>query len=331
MRRPTEGAMRFFSKPSGRGRGFSFSWAVLDWVVVAAVLVAAVAVNAHALKKLFGFSQAGFSRADRARLAAQPGLDAYFDALTPCDLAARRAASSASARASYLAAVTDRHRAIDPALSAAVRSARQAWSALDASSKRRENAWRIALLDDLSAAVEGGWPHTHGDVICMPLSYVLPRLADPARTPELVRTLVHERVHVCQRAGLCRAASPEQARARVSVAAFDARFPELARRRRSNPARDGVLYPDADGDPAAVVVAHFDSEDAAARGGLAAARHTRVDLATGETRPAQARYEHPNEAQAYEQPFLSGARDGASPPADPEQKLDQNANGMPDP
>lgn len=50
--------------------------------------------------------------------------------------------------------------------------------------------WKFALLNN---AVEGGMPHTHSDVVCLPLS-----LLSESRDV-VVRTLVHEKLHVLQR------------------------------------------------------------------------------------------------------------------------------------
>jgi hypothetical protein len=232
---------------------------------------------------------------DRAVVAAQLGFDAYFAGLTPCDLAARRAASPAGARAEYLAAVVTRPAARELAsLAAHVRAARAllprirlpALGALEAALP-----WRVVLLAD---SVESGWPHTHGELICLPRSFLAAGLSAAG-----VATLLHERVHVCQRVGACQ--PPPEPAPLVSVAEFDARFPDLARRRRSNPDLDAFLYDDGAGRDAdaAVTVALFDDVGAAARGGLGAARHSRVDLATGEVLgPAREPHEHPNEAMA---------------------------------
>lgn len=223
-------------------------------------------------------------------VADQLGFDAYFAGLTPCDLAARGAVSRESARAAYLASVMTTDTAGYVAKMEAAEAAGQS---------RQRRRMRVVVLDDRSApapaGIESGWPHTHGDLICMPASYL-----DRVGLVQLARTLAHERTHVCQRMdpGRCMApgAGPGAA-GRVKVTDFDAQFPDLAARRRSNPDLDGYLYRD---DGGWLVVSLFDSEAAAAVGGLAAARVMCVDPSTGRTVSApRGTYEHPNEAHAY--------------------------------
>ena len=226
---------------------------------------------------------------DRRVVAGQPGFDAYFAGMTPCDLAARGAPTREAVREAYLAAVMPRSPA--SAAYAAKMEAAEAHGALHGP-RRTAARMRVVVLDDRTskAGVEGGWPHTHGELICMPASYL-----DGADLAQLARTLAHERMHVCQRMEPGRCTTPRPA-GRVSVADFDARFPDLAARRRSNPDLDGYLY----GEDGWVVVSLFDSETAATAGGMGAAKVTRVDLSTGQTVVApRGTYEHPNEAQAY--------------------------------
>ena len=188
---------------------------------------------------------------DRAELRAACG-ERYFEAMTSCDLAARRCRSTRDCLERYLSALlpssacdaeTEARLAeaialaeatLRPRLSVAAwhaRHARHARHALDA-------PWRIALLDD---GVEGGWPHTHGDVVCLPISLAR-RRGDERR---LAMTMAHERVHVLQRTapGALMFDPPLESRARVAVASFPGGS-DVARRLRSNPDLDGYLYCD---------------------------------------------------------------------------------------
>lgn len=216
-------------------------------------------------------------------LAAQQGFNAYYDRMTICDLAAREATSKDAARSAYLSAVV-RDGARLASYAARVRDAMG----------QQQQALKVAVLDDRERprAVESGWPHTHGDVVCMPASYL-----ERADLPRLARTLAHEATHVCQRSGSCPAPGTGAGVPRMSEAEFGARFPDLEARRRSNPDLDGYLYGDGSG---SVVVSLFESREAAAAGGLGAAKVHLVDVSTGEAVAAPAgTHEHPNEAHAY--------------------------------
>lgn len=220
---------------------------------------------------------------DQSVVASQRGFEAYFAGLTKCDLAARGASSRDEARTAYLSAVMP--------------SANKYMAKIEAAEAGRVGPrMRVVVLDDRLApgSIEGGWPHTHGELVCMPASYL-----DSTDLPRLARTLAHERTHVCQRMdpGRCTAPTGGMGKQRIEVTDFDARFPHLAERRRSNPDLDGYLYMDDDG---WVVVSLFDSESSAAAGGLGASRVMRVDVSSGRTVPAPGgTYEHPNEAHAY--------------------------------
>ena len=50
--------------------------------------------------------------------------------------------------------------------------------------------WRLAIF---GAQVEKGWPHTHGTVVCLPMTFT-----DRSRSA-LVELLIHERIHILQR------------------------------------------------------------------------------------------------------------------------------------
>jgi hypothetical protein len=161
--------------------------------------------------------------------------------------------------------------------------------------------WRIALLDDRA---ESGFPHTHGDVICMPLSSADPAAWDDRR---LAKTLVHERVHVVQRADPARFfdAIAAASSGRVAIASLPSDS-DVARRRRSNPDLDAFLYVDAATGLPYAMLFDDDEKSVRVRGLAGSARIAWVDLRGNEVvdhdsdRPPPPKYEHPYEKLAYE-------------------------------
>ena len=229
---------------------------------------------------------------DPGELRKMPSVAAYFRGFTPCDRAARglpRDAPPEACREAYMAGVLRR-----PSPQAVARLQR----AVGRIREGPDPEWRVALLDE---GIEGGWPHTHGDVVCMPQAFVLsPGTSDDA----LDETMRHERIHVLQRLGLTTPLSIGGEMRRYPVDGFP-RGSDVAMRRRSNPDLDGYLYVDPRvGLP---YVSMFPDETAAAAKGLAAASVRWVDPETGDEvevpfPTARApEYEHPNEAQAYTQ------------------------------
>lgn len=254
------------------------------------------------------------------------GFAAYFEGFTPCDRAARRCGPDARAgtRAQAQAqACADAYLAhlLDPATDAAAaravrilvggRAVADAHAALLRRLPEEEKAeaasapWRVALLAD---GAEGGFPHTHGDVVCLPASFVIKRSSSSREA--LVRTLAHERVHVLQRRGDVASLLPSRAEREASVAV--ASFPstsDVALRRRSNPDLDGRLY--VSRDTGLGYGQFFDGPAEAERGGLGASRARWFDASTGDvteddggspSKPPP-EHEHPHEREAY---FLEG-------------------------
>lgn len=92
--------------------------------------------------------------------------------------------------------------------------------------------WRFAVLSD---DVEGGMPHTHHDVVCIPRAIL-------SGGDWLVRLLIHEKLHVLQktRPGLCAASLADAGWVKVGRRSdVDGR---LLSRARSNPDTDGFIY-----------------------------------------------------------------------------------------
>ncbi len=240
----------------------------------------------------------------KAELASQPGLDAYFASMTPCDVEARSPLGCADA-AGYVACLLPAGSIGGAAVDALRVDIADAESAMriagfpEAMLSPQLGSWRVAVLSDRA---EGGWPHTHGDVICLPASMVRGK-GGRAR----VHTLVHERVHVFQRAHPDAVAHLVQGEWRMRPRPLSLIVPSVARRRRSNPDLDGSLYYTGEDEATSVVAAAavtlFRSEADARNGGLAAGRTCLVGLGGTELPPSdrmpQPAYEHPYEAMAY--------------------------------
>jgi len=163
--------------------------------------------------------------------------------------------------------------------------------------------WRVAFLTD---AAEGGWPHTHGTVICLPIS-VLNGLSKRTHHT-LVELLVHERTHVLQRL------DPEAARRTIRAWYGDSVHPvarrgavesRLAERLRSNPDIDAYVY---GGYPSVMA---FPSLRDAVEVGMRSATLQRHRARPAGGQQAQAQGQAQGQAQAHEHPFESMAYDFA--------------------
>lgn len=244
--------------------------------VVAALALALMALALARTLSCVRFVSAG-------ELGAQPSFAAHAASLTPADLRARGRASRDEYARAYLAAVR-----FPPPPGAAVAAARAAARARRACRGTALEALfpvRVALLAEGGAEGEGGWPHTHGRVVCLPVS--------AGGVP--VETLVHEMVHVLQRADAAAAARLVRALGyeRLDAAAAAAAVPPGALElRRANPDLDGRLYARAaDG---AVPVQLYRS-----RAPASLADSDAVAFVVGGAAAGAARYEHPYEEAAY--------------------------------
>jgi hypothetical protein len=173
----------------------------------------------------------------RDDLASQPGLRAYFDGFSDAD---RHARGGSACLQAYLSTVIDHPSGALVSTLAADAAEADRLCELHAPRLLRAGPWRVAVLRACALA-ENGWPHTHGEVVCLPESHFeRPRV-------ERVETMVHERVHVFQRR------FPEEA-AELVVRAWGMRPhpwdtvpPGLRALKRSNPDLDGAVYADRDG------------------------------------------------------------------------------------
>lgn len=185
--------------------------------------------------------------------------------------------------ASYVAAVVPRGAIPNKMRSALIRDAAKADERLRRTASHLLTVpWKVAILYDTA---ENGWPHTHGDVICLPANHF--QQAEAKR----VETLIHERVHVHQRSrGAWNKGVPMP--------------PKVSERARSNPDLDGHLYPDAHTGHACVTLYATPTPKS-----LSDVRTAVLDTATWqEVHYADVdacAYEHPFEEEAYKTAAVS--------------------------
>lgn len=166
---------------------------------------------------------------------------------------------------------------------------------------RDAGPWRICKLAD---HVEGGFPHTHGDIIFLPQSFVSSSSREEWEADK-VRTMVHEWVHVAQRreAPLVRelyarfwGLSP------VHIFQRDPRLRgELAQHlrnmRRSNPDVDEYIYHSQTAQSACIQLYTTSKDDDRLQ--LTSSYAARVADGLETSPQLTCAYEHPNEAMAY--------------------------------
>ena len=288
-------------------------------VVVAAAMVMAIAIAIAIIMAMNMNMRTSSNRivwiTDPKEFSKFPGFAEYFSGFSKCDIAARTPLRCATAE-QYLSQLTLKPPNDADALSLShavavaqnairnaspeslaqkikvnVRTASRILSTLHDSSV----SWKIAVFHDLA---ENGWPHTHGDVTCIPRSFA-------SKIRNLPETLVHERVHVLQRL------HPEIFRDLVAVEEWgmtpiplrEFEPKQALDYRRSNPDLDGFVYSAAAAAAAAaargpIPITLFDSEEDATRGGLDAAttRFFKDGVEIGDTSSSE---EHPYETQAY--------------------------------
>jgi hypothetical protein len=235
---------------------------------------------------------------DPAELGREAGLDAYFAGFSDADASARGSASAASAYADYLSCLVAPDAGTRATLVAdfeaatrAIRLAERTYSNLP----RIEPATLVvAILDDRA---ENGYPHTHGGVVCLPLRHF------KGKERERVKTLVHEMVHVWQRANPEAAASfiAQTWGCRAVGLVRDVVSPAYLPLVRSNPDLDGMAWScpqDYGGDLVSAQI--FDSHSPAT---LAESSAMLFDSSSGEPVGYSATgcegCEHPYEIMAY--------------------------------
>lgn len=206
------------------------------WIplALAATAVAVAALGAVAMRPAATATPTVLAPADVAAFL-RADSDGYVAHMTPMDLRARRAATAAE----YVA------RSADDALAVAVTPAQERTLAADCSAADRFFAdtarpqmaalpWKLAF----TAAYEDGLPHTRADIVFLPIAF----FAWDRETR--VQTLVHEKVHIFQRAypdAVARMLAPGYER----LARRDARSANSTLR--SNPDVDAWTYAPRDG------------------------------------------------------------------------------------
>jgi hypothetical protein len=178
----------------------------------------------------------------------------YFDSFSKPDVQVRRENGGVYSAETYLSALVPRtgvpRDVAEDVIPMKVREAEARLRRLAAGSRggkvlRRlllEGAekvpWTLAFLEDRA---EGGMPHTHGGVVCLPLERTLRSLS----SARFVQTLVHERIHVLQRAfpRIARLTVHERLGLRPAMRRRDLE-PFLCARWRSNPDLDAFVYSD---------------------------------------------------------------------------------------
>lgn len=161
--------------------------------------------------------------------------------------------------------------------------------------------WRLAILKD---HVDGGFPHTHGDMICVSREFATRGCRRHPRGS--IRTLIHEKIHVYQRM------FPDETALALEVMGYRPLLhmrdlpPGVRALTRCNPDVDGMVYGRA-GD-GLVPCMQFRSHSPTSLGDaeLVALRPPLLERTAAAAGP----YEHPNEEMAY---VLSGAISAGRP------------------
>jgi hypothetical protein len=223
---------------------------------------------------------------------------AYFESFSPMDIQVRRPSGVYSTE-TYLRALVPRS-AMPSDLPASfqrdVRSAERRLGRLafglregDALksmvAKSEQDPWVLAFVEDRT---EGGMPHTHGGVICLPFRWALMGLGSPA----FIQTLIHERIHVLQRRypHLGQKLAYQRLRVRPAMQRRDLE-PFLKAQWRTNPDLDSFVYSDG-------VIALFD-KDAEKLGDIRLISLFKRGLPTIKIGQSSAKSEHPFETIAY--------------------------------
>ena len=207
----------------------------------------------------------------------------YFESFSKADASARHCRDSRTCKEAFLNSLVPLSSLEKKKLLRMVSAASEAMIRSDSPELRRISVprpWRIAKFDGQGRG-EGPYPHTRGPIIFLPQGFF-------SGTDEsaCVETLVHEAIHVWQRAQ-----PPREGGVRIEDAIRD---PDILARRRSNPDLDDRLY--GSGSAACVCMQVFDRIDPTSLSQSTAAEVAYGGKLTGRT----CAYEHPNEAEAYQ-------------------------------
>lgn len=228
--------------------------------------------------------------------------NAYFDSFSPIDIQVRRPSGVYTAE-TYLSALVPQsampsdlpasfQRDVHSAerrlrrLASSLREGDALKSMVSAAAAAKESVpWVLAFVEDRT---EGGMPHTHGGVICLPFRWALVGLGSPA----FVQTLIHERIHVLQRLypQLAQKLAYQRLRVRPAMQRRDLE-PFLRAQWRTNPDLDSFVYSDG-------VIALF-KDNAEKLGDIRLVSLFQRGLPTVGTIGQSAKSEHPFETIAY--------------------------------
>lgn len=165
-------------------------------LVLSCILIACIVMPSVTRERFSQNSPMMASAAQFATALQSSTSNAYFDNLGASDLFARRASNRQQYRSAYTSALVHTNDARRTQLYRLARKADSLCAAAEFDTVPAITAlpavpWKFVELD----GVEGGMPHTHADVICLPASNDLDRRHDQ----DTLRTLIHEKLHVLQR------------------------------------------------------------------------------------------------------------------------------------
>jgi hypothetical protein len=253
---------------------------LIDLAVSAVSMLATLAIVAAVLWLLLRpvrerFEVASFREPGPDEIRAVVDASGYFEGFSAADCRARRCAAPADCRAAFL-------RSVEPLTGAERALLGRLVGRASASDPRLAGGatpgW--AIVKFLGSGGEGPYPHTRGHIVFLPRSFF------GSAPDQQLRTLVHERVHVLQRASIP-GFTPKGVRVRLADVGVQGHV-------RSNPDLDGYVYEHA---PGRACVQLFDSGTPAS---LAESRPVEISLRDGLPTGSPCEYEHPNERMAYE-------------------------------
>lgn len=163
--------------------------------------------------------------------------------------------------------------------------------------------WRFVILDD---KVEGGMPHTHGNMVCLPVSFLTEEgeRASKAQTQGIIKTLIHEKIHVLQRMQSDLWARTVAALGYVPIMRRKDLSADQRKRARSNPDLDDMVYSRTGYCATVYMLPKLDAvgedkdEDEGLSTGWISLSLTEPECVDGRNMRVE-EYEHPNEMVAY--------------------------------
>ena len=242
--------------------------------LVVVVVVLALLALAYSIERFTNSAFVDYLSATQTAAFVLADMDTYIASLSIADLYARGATSHSEYRTRAAKASVDFTEAQKTRLDDATDRADAFFATLTSNDYididlMRKIRWRFAMTNDTNV-YEGGFPHTRADLI-----FVTPALID---SKDLVKTLVHEKVHVYQRTH----------RAEFQAALKKKGYVQIGQRStvplvRANPDLDEYVYTDPAGEVMAISYASSKPKNI-----------MDIDAATNNTKS-----EHPYETIAY--------------------------------